>query len=120
MDTNQLITIAVTAVVSIIARELITWLFAGAKSLSASKEATVKVKTIFTKTKTARTLIWDLANLGFSIFVLASKFRRTDPIDRWEVFLITLLSFGIMFWLSKLAFDLGRWSVRRQENIDSK
>jgi len=62
MDKKQLVTIAITAVVSVIFKEVLTWLISRAKIMSVSDTAKQRAKKIFSKNNLA--IVWHLSCLS--------------------------------------------------------
>jgi hypothetical protein len=95
MDTKQLVTIAVTAAVSVIAKEAITWLFTWAKTKSTSETSKAVAKKIFSKNN--RRIMWDVLCLSNAIFIFLRKVHETSPISR-----LTIV--GMCFWTANVVF----------------
>ena len=100
MDKKQLVTIAVTAVVSVIAKELVTWLLAFARIQVLSDRTREKARKAFSQNN--RSIMWAVfwflwVSLGFFRVM-----RESTPITRWTVVLIIIYFLGIFFWLMNL------------------
>src|SRR5579859_8119656 len=104
MDRHQLVTIAVTAVISVIAKELVVWLFSLVKIRSASNTTKEKVKKIFSKTN--RAIMGDLFWLVLLLVLLIHTMRETTPLTRFDIIRIVLFMMGLAFWTVALMWDL--------------
>jgi hypothetical protein len=105
MDKKQLVTIAITALVSVTLKELLSWLFASAKTIATRDTVKAKARTIFNKNN--RRIVWT----GLIFFTAAYGFfrtmRSTSPLTRWGVLEIIELTLSFMFWSVKLFWDVG-------------
>lgn len=70
MDKTQLVTIAVTALISVTAKEVVTWLVALLKNTAAAKTITAKIKAMFTEAN--RAVFFDILVLLFYVVVLVN------------------------------------------------
>jgi hypothetical protein len=104
MDRKQLVTIAITAVTSVIAREVIIWLVALVKSTAQTQVAKEKARTIF-NTNNLRTL-GNVAFVAFTALVLRSTLRETTPLTRSDVALIVVSVGNLGVALSWLGFNV--------------
>jgi len=105
MDRKQLVTIAITAVTSVIAKEVISWLAAWFRSSAQTQTAREKARTIFNKSNlmTLGVVVW----FGVTGFALWSKLHETSPITRRVVasIVVSMVNFG--FALLLLGFNFG-------------
>lgn len=113
MDQKQLVTIAVTALISVTAKEVITWLLSLAKSQVAKETTREKARKIFNKNN--RAVIWDVFWLSASVFILVGDLRKTSPITRLDIFFITLWLFMSALYAIFTIWDLAR-AVYRYRN----
>jgi hypothetical protein len=104
MDKSQLETIAVTALISVMAREVFTWIFSLAKSQVAKETTKAKVKKMFHPYIIVT--IWNILALSFSVFMLVSNIRKTSPITRQDVLLISFWSIAAMLNFCLFCFTL--------------
>ena|SRR3989442_944647 len=95
MDRSQLVTIAVTALISVTAKEVITWLVSLAKSQVRKETTKAKARKIFNKNSFA--VVWSTAAISISVYFLVSDIRRNSPISGIDVFLIS-------FWWSMVTY----------------
>jgi hypothetical protein len=122
MDKKQLVTIAVTALISVMAKEIVTWLFSLAKSQAAKETTKARVRSMFRPYILA--VIWNAIMFLASILFLVSNIRRPGPITRFDVFMISfwlLMACGNgAFLVSSLGFAVGYRRARRlSENSPS-
>jgi hypothetical protein len=89
MDRAKLITIAVTALITVTVTEFAKWLFAWAKIAAVSDTTKQKTKTIFNRNN--RAIIWNSLWLVFNGTVFVRNVRRTTPITREDI-LVSLLN----------------------------
>lgn len=94
MDRKQLVTIAITAVTSVIAKEVISWLVALAKSTAQTHTAKKKASAMFSKNN-----LRTLAAVAFVLLTAGSLWLRlldTSPLTRagvvWVV--VSMVNFG--------------------------
>jgi hypothetical protein len=104
LDRNQLVTIAVTAAISVTFREVLTWLASLAKISALRTTTKEKVKKIFNKNN--RAIIWAVVCLVFNIVFFIDAYRETTPLTRSEVVKIVIFFLGIVFWVVTLLIYL--------------
>jgi hypothetical protein len=104
MDRKQLVTIAITAVTSVIAKELISWLVALVRSTAKTQTAKAKTRTIFSKNNflTFLAMAWSVT-LGA---LLWSRLHETTPVTRVAVFWVVLSMFNFAFALVMLGANI--------------
>ena len=100
MDNSTLVTIVITAVVSVIAKELMLWVISVVKSTTAA--ATVKAKLVVVFTRTNVAILTDILAFIFYCFVLAYFAIAPDAPSRIEI----LLSFFAAIFMLVMAFSL--------------
>lgn len=113
MDSSQLVTIAVTAVVSVIAKELIVWGVGLCKNLAVIKTAKEKIKAAFSAAnrKVWRALFRVTATVGFLIFLLT----RDTPLERFDIFAIVVVVLAIVVVTVELLYQIGAVMVAREK-----
>jgi hypothetical protein len=114
MDRKQLITIVVTVVMSTIAKEVFTWLVAFAKTQAATATTKAKVKKIFNKNNLI--IIWDLFSAAWMLLILIQQLHKTTPITRYDILLIPVLLFSIVFLCCHVAFIWGVIRAQRERS----
>jgi hypothetical protein len=77
MDKKQLVTIAITAAVSVMAKEIAGWLLTWAKIRSTSETAKAAVRKIFSKNNLKIT--WDVVWFVYAGWFFAQAVRDTSP-----------------------------------------
>ena len=112
MDIPQLQTIVVTAAISIVAKELITWLVSIIKTLLLKSTLTAKLKIIFNKTN--RAIMWDCLMLIFNITFLIIYVNSPEPLTKLSVIVIIGLILIILILLVTLLWDIYKASVERE------
>jgi hypothetical protein len=115
MEKSQFVTIAVTAVVSVIAKEVVTWLVSRAKISAVSKTTKETTRKIFNKNN--RRIIRDSAWLIWCITSFAFIMREHSPLTRWTVIRIDIYFGAIAFWLSTLVWDVAEFKSQRQREM---
>jgi hypothetical protein len=106
MDKSKLITIVVTAVITAIAKELVTWLLSVTKTLSTRATLRAKVKALFSKYN--RAVFLDMGFVIFSTLTLIQVLRDKSPVTRFDVFLIVLCMLAIPMSVFALLIDMRR------------
>jgi len=114
MDRKQLVTIAITAVVSVIARELLSWVIAWAKITAQTETAKAKARTIFNKNNLA--IVWNAFWLLFITTALFYDLRKTGPVTRWDVFFIVTGYQAVFLFLLFLAGSIASAVFRRKRD----
>jgi hypothetical protein len=94
MDRNQVVTIAVTAAISIIFKEVLTWGVALAKNKAAQETTRAKARNILNPINLG--LLWSVAWLSTSFFFLISNLKKTAPIERTDILIIALWTGNIL------------------------
>ena len=106
MDKAQLITIVITAVVSVVAKEVIIWLVSLFKGNSAAKTFAAKLRALFTKSNLE--IAGSLLALIFYIGVLINFALAEAPPTRLEILLIIGAVFAILFVGLNLLFEIAK------------
>lgn len=88
MDKNQLATIAVTALISVTAKEFIAWLLAAVRTNAAKETTKIVAKKIVTRNNLW--LAWACAAFCFSVFVFVRDIRSPLPVTRAAIAWIAL------------------------------
>jgi len=113
MDKTQLITIIITAVVSITAKELITWLISLTKKLSVLHTIKEKLKVIFNKTN--RAIISDiLALLLYVAFLIYFALAEGDA-TRIEILLVIGATIAVLFLSLSLIFKIVKLKIENEK-----
>jgi hypothetical protein len=122
MDRKQLVTIAITAVLSVIAKEFFNWFVAWAKIKAQTDTAKAKARTIFNKTN--RKIILYAAWFALSCHMFAGDMHDTRPITRMTIVLIILSTLGCMtslvFLFGEMLFAIVDWRERRKAKISTQ
>lgn len=113
MDKTQLVTIAVTALITVIAKELVIWLVALVKNLSVINTAREKIKAIFTSTN--RVIMADIFALLFYAGVLINFAIGTSTPTRLEILLIFGAAIASLFMAVSLIFHITK--ARRTKRV---
>ena len=113
MDKNQLITIAVTAGISVIAKEVVQWLWTVLKNLSTLNTIKAKLKSIFTKTN--RKILWALGSTIFYLVVIVSFVRDESPTSRFDMLLIVLFVGALAVSVMTLLWRIAMWQIKRED-----
>ncbi len=100
MENSQLVTIAVTAVISVVSKEIIIWLVSLVKTLSVMSTIKEKVKAIFSPANIK--IILDVLSIAIYTLLLAYFASDSAPPTRITVLILIVLVVTIVF----LAFML--------------
>jgi hypothetical protein len=115
MDRKQLVTIAITAVTSVIAKEVISWLVALLRSNAQTQVAKAKARTIFKKNN--RRMLFAIAFFGVTVSRLWSVLHETNPLTRPAVawLVVAMANFGAaaLFFLGTVISRIDDWKERR-------
>jgi hypothetical protein len=120
MERKQLVTIAITAVTSVIAKELVSALVAWVRNSEQTQTAKRKAKIVFSKSNltSAAVAVW----LAFNIAELWSDLRGTGPITRLTIAIIDLALFNaglaVVWFVAHFASRFRSW--RRKPRIPTK
>ncbi len=93
MERKQLVTIAITAVTSVIAKELISALVAWVKSSEQTQTAKRKAKTVFNKSNLISLFV--VGWFALNVEELSWDLRGTEPITRLTVAIIDIALFNV-------------------------
>jgi hypothetical protein len=108
MDKKQLVTIAVTALISVVAKEAVTWLLSLAKSQTLKSVIREKAKS--TLTKNLLSLTWYLIGFSSSLWLLITDIHKQGPVTRRDVLDILLASFGT-FFMGSFLIGYGAYAI---------
>jgi hypothetical protein len=110
MDRKQLVTIAVTALITVIVKGLFNWLLSVVKAFSTNSATKEKLRNLFNKTN--RSIIVDLLMLGWFGWQLIRSALDATPITRGGVLL--MMFSVVMFFVSGLMLMIDLYSARRE------
>jgi hypothetical protein len=113
LDKTQLVTIAVTAVISVIAKELVQWLWGMFKTLSITNTIKAKVRGILTKNNLK--IFWDIVGLSFYGGVLVQFALQDSSPTRLEILLMMGAAFMILVTGISLIYHLAQASIDRED-----
>ena len=105
MDKHQLTTIAVTALISVIARESIGWFVSLAKAKAATDKTKATARKVFSKNNLL--IAWELALSILGCFLLARIIRLPAPVTRLAVFFIAALTVMVILQILIAVFHIG-------------
>jgi hypothetical protein len=108
MDRHQLAIIAITAVISVIAKEMVTWLVSLAKTLAVSETIKKKLKGIFSKNN--RSIIFDILVISFALFTMVRDLRNPAPMVRMDIVWIILDVSCLITFIIRFLFHVWRIS----------
>jgi hypothetical protein len=112
MDRGQLITITITAVITVAFKEVFTTLVAWAKIKATTDTTKQKAKKLFSPQNVS--IAWHFLWLGSSLWLLVNHVRSSEPVTRGAVFAISLWTVMILLWVLILMLDLIEWQVKRK------
>jgi hypothetical protein len=104
MDKNQLVTIAVTTAVTVIIREVLTWLVAFVKSTATREVIRAKLRAIITKNKL--TILADVFGLSYGVLWFRRMLHDQHSLTRWEIVLLILSTNYLLYWIVRLYTDV--------------
>lgn len=122
MDRNQLLTIALTALISVTAKEFVTWLLGMARFHAAKETTKTAARKVFSKDNLR--VIWTLEFFCFSIWLLVKEIRSPSPLTKSEVVWVALGVINLVLSGCYFAFVLLyrifepialKWAVRDME-----
>jgi hypothetical protein len=117
MDKKQLVTIAVTTVVSVIAREVIAWLVALVKSTATRETTREKLRKAITKRRLL--IVADTFGLLYGIWLFVRILLDKTPINRLEIAFISAYTVNLIYWTARLFLDSAdailKWYEQRSE-----
>jgi hypothetical protein len=105
MDKNQLVTIAVTALISTTAKELLTWAFGRAKRIATTETTKQKARKIFSKTNLR--IMLEASAFSLSLYALWwDTFYDPRPITKWLIVKLTFFTLGTLGWFTFFLSDV--------------
>lgn len=105
MDKRQLVTIAVTAAISVVSREIFMWVVSLFKNAVRSENFRETLKGAIRKHRNA-IMIWsDLLGLAYAIWFFVDMIRDQHPITHLVVALISASVVNGLYWVAKLFHD---------------
>jgi hypothetical protein len=117
MDHKQLVTIAITAVISVIAKEVVVWLLSFAKNLSTSKTVTQTAKKIFHPSNWG--IMVDFSCLLLWLFIFRTVMRGPNPPYRGDVLDIVVSFIAVVFYVVRFVIVLlVRWNERQKDKAN--
>ena len=108
MSFDQLPTIIVTAVVSVIAKEVVVWLVGVMKSAAAFGA----VKAIFNWTNLA--IVGELLALAFYVYLIVRTGWTDDPVTGKDVLVMAGSAIGALIFIGNLLVRLAKASIARE------
>ena len=96
MDKHQLVTIAITAVISVTAKELLTWVFRRAKIIATTDTTKKKARQIFSKNN--RRIVFDLLLLSAALWGLLGTVQSPSPITKWLIVRLVIFTLSPLAW----------------------
>jgi heme/copper-type cytochrome/quinol oxidase subunit 4 len=117
MDKTQLVTIVITAVIAVLAKELTMWVVRLIKSMSVLKTIAAKVKTLFSKNNLL--IVMDIAMLAFYVFLLVFFTRNDSPPSRIEILLMIFCVLVVIFMCGRLIWRFAWARVKKMSDEQS-
>ncbi len=120
MDKIQFLTIVITAAISVIAKELVTWLVTIIKDASAIKSAGAKLRVVFSKSN--RVVMMDAFVIVFYISVLVNFGRGDSPPTRLEILIVIGAVLALIFMAIALVVDIVKamGAHKKSKGIDAQ
>jgi hypothetical protein len=114
MDKSQLITIVISTLTGVIAKDFMAWLLATIKNLSIVVTFKAKLSAFFTKSNLA--IFGDILALLFYSALLIKFARDPSPLTRLTILLAIGLVFGVLAFTLSLLFKFSRFQAQRAKN----
>jgi hypothetical protein len=108
MDRHQLVIIAITAVISVVAKEVVMWLVSLVKTIAVTETIRKKVKKIFSKNNL--NIILDILVISFDLWVLVRDLRNPRPMVRTDIIWIILDLICLAAFVGRFLFHVARIS----------
>lgn len=108
MDRHQLVIIAITAVISVIAKELVIWLASLSKATMASATARQRVRKIFSKNNLK--IVTDILFISFALWTLSRDLRNPKAMVRMDIIWIVLDLTCLILFTGRLLVHISRIS----------
>lgn len=115
MTKDQFITIATTAVITVTFREVLGGIVSVVKSLPAVEKAKKQAGWVLSKEN--RSFLWEAVVGLIQVGFLIGRLRDPNPVSRWDVFMIVVLTLSITAVLVMLAVDTA--IMRRRTRLAS-
>ena len=112
MDNNQLITIAVTAVISVIAKEVLTWAVALVKAMAMAQTIRAKLKAMFSRTSLR--IMWGLATVVMYTGIIVWIGWTDEPLSGKSLLVIVAAAFFDLVCIISLLVDIGKAIVQQE------
>jgi hypothetical protein len=116
MDKSQLVTIAVTVIITAFVKEMVGWLFSRAKKLAINATVRAKIKRAFTINR-----VIAIVNLILIVFCCERVYHHVNssaPLDRISVFTIAIYTTSAVANLLRLEIQMAISTERStQENV---
>ena len=111
MDNSSLTTIAVTAVISVIAKEVLTWAVAWVKTIAMAQTTRARLKAIFNSTSLR--IIWDLATVVMYTGIIVWIGWIDEPLSGKALLIVVGAVFCDMVCIISLLVDIHRALAQR-------
>jgi threonine/homoserine/homoserine lactone efflux protein len=112
---KTLTTILITAVVSVIAKEFLTWLVSVIKNMSAAKTLASKFRALFTRKNLE--IFGNLLAMIFYIGILVNFARTDTPPTRMEILIIIGSVIAILFVSLNLLIEFAKFRISKSKNV---
>ena len=112
MENSQLTTIVVTAVVSVIAKEVVIWLWATAKKFAVAETTRAKIKIAFNPEN--RAVLTDLLLIGFYSYLIISTGWTDKSVSGKDILIILGSTALLLVVVISLLFDLTKLAVKKK------
>jgi hypothetical protein len=115
MDSTQIWTILITAVVSVVAKEVVQWLLSLAKKMSFPGKVMERVRPFLSRRFLA--IVVDLLFIGALLLVLGVRFLSSEPATRQDVLIMGAILIGLAFMMFAFVVDLIKlaWHLHKIE-----
>jgi len=111
MDQGQITTIAVTAVVSVIAKEVLVWLVGLVKGAASVSTAKALFGAIFNRTNLA--ILSELLALALYVYLIVHVGWTDSPVTGKDVLIMAGCALGALVFISSLLIRLAKAAIAR-------
>jgi hypothetical protein len=117
MDKHELVKTVITIVLTVIAKECLSWLTSWLKTIATSNAIKAIIKA--TMTRNRMVILFDIFALFVAVYILFSHAEKNHALNQWEVVFICIYTVNVLFWVASLFRDCLRmfedWLHRKRE-----
>lgn len=114
MDKHELVKTVITIVLTVIAKECLSWLASWLKKIVTSKAIKALLRATITRNRVL--IFFDVFALSSAVYILFDHAKKNHPLNQWEVVFICIYTVNVLFWIASLFRDsmkaFGDWLDR--------